>query len=57
MKKIVSFIPALLWLILSICHFVEGNLEKGIIFMACAVGWTVFEVIYIKWNNNRNELS
>ena len=49
MKKIVSFIPALLWLILSICHFVGGNLEKGIVFMVCAVGWTVVEMIFMKW--------
>lgn len=29
MKKIASFIPAILWLIISILHFVEGNLKKG----------------------------
>lgn len=53
MKKLVSFIPAILWLILSISHFVEGNVEKGIIFMACAVGWTVWEIIFIRWQKNK----
>lgn len=53
MKKIVSFIPAILWLILSILHFVEGNLKKGIVFMVCAVGWAVIEFIFMKWQKNK----
>ena len=48
MKKLVSFIPAILWLILSIWNFAEGDLKKGIIFMACAVGLTVIELIFMK---------
>lgn len=55
MKKIVSFIPALLWLILSIYYFVEGNLKKGIVFMVCAVGLAVVEMIFGKWQNNKNK--
>jgi len=54
-KKIVSFIPALLWLILSICHFIGGNLGKGIIFIVCAIGLTVVEMIFIKWQKNKNK--
>ena len=53
MKKLVSFIPAILWLILSILRFVEGNVEKGIVFMVCAVGWAVVEIIFIKWQKNK----
>lgn len=53
MKRIMKYIPALLWLILSICHYLEGNLKKSIIFMACAVGLTVVEVIFSKWQNNK----
>ena len=49
MKKIVSFIPGILWLILSILNFVEGNLKKGIVFMICAVGLTIIELIFMKW--------
>lgn len=52
MKKIVSFIPAILWMILSILHFVEGNLEKGIIFLICAVGWVIVELIFMKWQKH-----
>jgi len=48
MKKIVSFIPAILWLILSIWNFVEGDLKKGIVFMVCAVGLTAIEIIFIR---------
>ena len=50
-----SFIPALLWLILSIYYFIGGNLEKGIVFIICAIGWTVVEMIFIKWQNNKNK--
>ncbi len=53
MKKLASFIPAILWLILSILHFVEGNVEKGVIFMVLAVGWTVVEIIFIKWPKDK----
>ena len=55
MKKIASFIPAILWLILSILHYVEGNLKKGIVFMVCAVGLTVIELIFMKWQNTKNK--
>ena len=48
MKKIVSFIPALLWLILSIWNFVEGNVKKGIVFMVCAIGFATVEIIFNK---------
>lgn len=53
MKKIVSFIPAILWLILSILHLVEGNLEKGIVFMVCTVGLAVVELIFMKWQKDK----
>ena len=49
MKKIASFIPEILWLILSIWNFAEGDLKRGIIFMVCAVGLTVMELIFMKW--------
>ena len=49
----VSVIPAILWLLLSIIHFVEGNVEKGIVFMVCAIGWAVVEIIFIKWQKNK----
>lgn len=51
MKKIAAFIPAVLWLILSICYFVEGNIKKGIVFMVCAACWAVVELVYMKWQN------
>lgn len=51
MKKLVNFIPAILWLILSIFHLVGGNLKKGIVFMVCAVGWAVVELIFTKWKS------
>ena len=51
MKKIASFIPAILWLILSIWNFAERDLKKGIVFMVCAVGWAVMELIFMKWEN------
>ena len=53
MKKLVSFIPALLWLILSIYHLAAGNLEKGVVFMVCAIGMTVVEMIFTKWQNHK----
>lgn len=53
MKKIVSFIPTILWLILSIWHFIDGNLEKSIVFMVCAFGLAVIELIFMKWQNNK----
>jgi len=53
MKKILSFIPAILWLILSIWNFVEGDLKKGIIFMICAVGYAAIELIFNKWENHK----
>jgi len=49
MKKLVSFIPAILWLILSIWNFAEGDLKRGIVFMVCAVGLAVIELIFMKW--------
>ena len=52
MKKIVSFIPAILWMILSILHSVEGNLEKGIVFMICSVGLVIVELIFMKWQKH-----
>jgi len=51
MKKLASFIPAILWLILSIWNFAEGDLKKGIVFMICAVGWAVMELIFMKLQN------
>ena len=55
MKKIASFIPAILWLIVSILHLVEGNLKKGVVFMVCAVGFAVIELTFMKWQNNKNK--
>ena len=49
MKKILSFIPAILWLILSIWNFAEGDLKRGIVFMVCAVGCAAIELIFMKW--------
>ena len=53
MKKIVSFIPAILWLILSIWNFAEGDLKRGIVFMVCAVDLAVMELIFMKWQKNK----
>ena len=53
MKKLASFIPAILWLILSIWNFAEGDLKRGIVFMVCAVGWAVIELIFMKWQKNK----
>ena len=53
MKKLVSFIPAILWLILSIWNFAEGDLKKGIVFMICAVGCAAIELIFMKWQKNQ----
>ena len=53
MKKLVSFIPAILWLILSIWNFAEGDLKKGIVFLVCAVGLAVMELIFMKWQKNK----
>ena len=47
MKKIASFIPAILWLILSIWNFAEGDLKKEIVFLVCAVGLAVIELIFM----------
>ena len=47
MKKIASFIPAILWLIISIWNFAEGDLKKGIVFLVCAVGLAVIELIFM----------
>lgn len=35
MKKLITFILAVLWLILSVFQFVEGNFEKSIVFFLC----------------------
>ena len=55
MKKIFLFIPTVLWLIVAILHFTEGNTKKGIIFLICAIGWAAVEIIYYKSENKNHK--
>ena len=33
----------------------DNNLEKGIVFMVCAIDLTVVERVFIKWKSNKNK--
>lgn len=46
MKKVLAFIPAVLWLALAIYYFADSDYKKGIVFTLCGIGIAIVELFF-----------